>query len=241
MTNKIGQFIFWMSGLIGFAVFPSISALAKGLDPYIVVTELPEWMPGKPERSTQYVFWEGGQGQLSEIVQGRAVRVSKFTYGPEGKPSLIVDSVFAMEANYGAPKVPLRIVEGRGDRVVVVAHAAARTKFVTADKPLLPQPIVDLLQRVAPSAQSSPGEFVALHVLPESFAADLRIAGTVPSLSPAVLEKFPEMQEAVNTPYKLIQFSAVKWEHLRDGLNLKSPPFHIQLGDGVFAKLEFFR
>jgi hypothetical protein len=241
MTSKIGQFLFWMSGLLVFAVSPVASTLAKGIPPYIVVTELPEWMPGKPERSTQYVFWDGGKGQLSEIAQGAAVRVSDFTYGPQGIPSLIVKEIFSMDANYGAAKVPGRVVEGRGNRVIVVAHALGQTKFVTADRALLPLPVVDLVQRVNSIAQSKSGSFVSLRVLPESYAADLKKTGNVPILSLTVVGKFPEIQEVVDTPFKLVPFPDIQWEQLREALKLKSPPFNIELADGTFARLEFFQ
>jgi hypothetical protein len=241
MMSRIGQCIVWISGLLGFAVLPMQAACAQDKTSYMVVTELPQWMPGKPDKSTQYVFWDGGRGQLSEIVQGKAVRVSDFSYGTQGKPSLIVDEVFSMDANYGAPKVAGLIVEGRANKTMVVAHDGARTKFVTAERELLPQPITDLLKQVTASALSRTGEFVSVRSLPDSFVADLVKAGTVPTLSLDLLQKFPELQEALRTPFKLVDFSAARWEQLRVGLNLKSPPFHVQLGDGAFARIEFFQ
>lgn len=208
---------------------------------FVMMKELPSWAPGRPEKSRQVLVWENGAGQAVDVADNKVISLADFTYDEANSALFPIDYLFELNDNYAAPAVPGLIVEGRGDKTVFVMHANGRSKFISAENELLPLALVELRQKFPAITGGRTGSFISVRLLPEPVIADLRGIATLPVAAPAILKDFPELGEALSSPFKFVPLTQKKWNRLLAILKLSPSAVFVKTTTGNIVRIEFYQ
>lgn len=208
---------------------------------FVMMKELPSWAPGRPEKSRQVLVWEDGTGQAVDVVDNKVISLADFSYPKTSSALFPIDYLFKLNNNYAAPATPGLIVEGRGDKTVFVMHAKGRSKFISAENELLPLALVELRQKFPAMTGGRTGSFISVRLLPEPIIADLRGIATLPVAAPAILKDFPELSEALSSPFKFVPLNPKKWNKMLAILKLSPSAVFVKTTTGNIVRIEFYQ
>lgn len=207
---------------------------------FVLMKELSPWLPGKPEKSRQVLVSNDGTGQAAEIVDRQIVSLTEFVFPKTGYDAFDADALLNLDETYEAPRASGLVVEGHGNKIVVVIRAKGRSKFISAESDRLPQAIIDFRQKIPLTNSGRTGSFLSAGLLPEAASADLRNIPTLPSTTPSLLKDFPELGEALASPFKFVMLAPNKWQGLLTTLKLSSSAAFLKTAAGDIVRLEFY-
>lgn len=217
-----------------------VTGLAQAAPAYVMWQEWSAWVPGKPSRAQQFVIQEDGRGQYAEFVDDKLLRLVSFSYPNAEQLPQLMGEFLKLDSRYAIPQTPHRVVEGRGDKTWLFVSAQGQRKHVRADRDLQPRLMRDFHDTLVAPPGGQPGSFVAVQLMPEAFRPDAAELAQMPTLQPAGLPDFPELQASLANPFKLVALPAARWHALLAQLKLSPHAPYARTADGEIIKLMFY-
>jgi len=218
-------------------LFSSCWAAAQG--DYLVWSESGVWAPGRPDRLRQFYFHQDGNGQFVETLNEKVVRITDISHDNFFK-SLPLDQLFDLNESYETPKVAGLVVEGRGNKVALIASWRGRTKFINADANLLPPLMAGLRQKMTEPSTRAAGSFVSVKLLPPVFKLNPTELAQLPMISDATLQQFSELLDAFAAPFKFIAIADERWRLVQSQLKQDGQGIYVRTAQGGVVKLQFY-
>ena len=218
-------------------LFSSCWAAAQG--DYLVWSEFGVWAPGRPDRLRQFYFHQDGYAQFVETLNEKVVRIADVSHDNFFK-SLPLDQLFDLNDNYEPPKVAGLVVEGRGNKVALIASWGGRTKFINADANLVPPLMAGLRQKMTEPSTRAAGGFVSVKLLPPAFKLNPTELAQLPMLSDATVEQFAELRDAFAAPFKFIAIADERWRLVQSQLKQDGQGLYVRTAQGGVIKLQFY-
>jgi hypothetical protein len=218
----------------------ALPGLSHAAGSYILMKDLPAWVPGKGNSFRQILFNEDGTGQSADIANGKVTRVTEFRHHRTGKDWFSLGELFNLKDNYETARSPGLVVEGRTDKTLFVVHDKGRRKFISAENDLLPPLLLELRRALSAAGEERKGGFISASLLPGAATADLAKIESLPQASASILEAFPELNRALNAPFHMVAMPPEKWQRLLSALKLSASAAFVKDGRGGIMRIEFF-
>lgn len=209
---------------------------------FVVVQDIPAWAPGRVEHVRQVIVWDDGHVQDVRVSGKQVTSLAEFVAEANFRALPPLARLVALDEAYVASSQPGVVAEGRADKtVVVVSRSGYPSKFIHADNAWAPQDILALRESLPPDGKdaSAAGSYITAKLLTPATAAYLQ-SGVVTVLSDATLHAFPELNQAIASPFKFVRISKLQWNNLKSRFDWKSNSVVIQGPSGQIMYLEHY-
>ena len=228
--------------LLGVSVLMVVTGCAQTPSPlsWAVITDLPEWAPGRPQVYRQVAYGSDGVVQDAVVRDQTVQSLVEFSQAPGTAAVFPLDAYFPLQNRYDTPVQPGLIVEGRGNRTNFYFRQAADSKFISGENALLPAELQKL--RAQLPAKKDPGRtgtFIQVRVYDEVTQGYLRQSGAR-ALTPEIVREFEPLERALKAPFRFVDFKPEQVQALAARLSLRNPPFTVTMPGGEVIRLEYF-
>nr|WP_295773246.1 hypothetical protein [Rhodoferax sp.] len=230
--------------ICGSAALLALVGCAQALHPlaqsWVVIADMPEWAPGRPQTYRQVVFSSNGNVQDASVRDQTVESLVEFSQAPGSLGIFPVEPYFSLQDKYEKPTQRGLLTEGRGNKTNFYFGAMGRNKFISAENELLPPDLQKLRSQMPPKKDKGrTGTFIQVRLYDAATQAYLRTSNPA-ALTAAMIDEFAPLERALAAPFQFVDFKPEQVKALAERLSLRNPPFNVTTTTGQVIRLEYF-